>query len=109
MANIRGEENQWYHYDDSRVSLVDVSEVVNQNAYILFYERKEVPAQSLSHYFPCQTFNASTDLDRIELLLSCCMYWSNYKRRKFTNDIDEAAKLIQNCYRERKRKKRGRT
>lgn len=33
-------DGQWYHYDDSHVSLADPSAAINRNAYLLFYRRR---------------------------------------------------------------------
>jgi len=35
-------DSNWYYYDDSRVTQVSEKEVVNKNAYLLFYKRKDV-------------------------------------------------------------------
>lgn len=33
------DENRWYHFDDSHVSLVSESEIKTSAAYVLFYRR----------------------------------------------------------------------
>jgi len=33
-------DGQWYHFDDSHVSLADPSAAINRNAYLLFYRRR---------------------------------------------------------------------
>jgi len=35
-------DSNWYHYDDSRVTKVSEGQVVNKNAYLLFYKRKDL-------------------------------------------------------------------
>lgn len=35
------DENRWYHFDDSHVSLVGESEIKTSAAYVLFYQRVE--------------------------------------------------------------------
>ena len=37
--NFERKDNRWFKYDDQDVSLVPVSEVITQNAYVLFYKQ----------------------------------------------------------------------
>lgn len=39
---------QWYHFDDSRVSPVDVEDVKTQAAYLLFYQRRHSEGTEIS-------------------------------------------------------------
>ena len=38
------EDKNWYHFDDSHVTKVDVSEIKTTAAYLLFYKRRRNPA-----------------------------------------------------------------
>lgn len=39
------DDNKWYHFDDSHVSLVTEAEIKSSAAYVLFYQRVRSKAQ----------------------------------------------------------------
>jgi len=45
-------DNKWYKYDDSYREVIPESSVNKENAYILFYIRKDVASKSLTQIFP---------------------------------------------------------
>jgi ubiquitin C-terminal hydrolase len=53
IAYVKNESNNnWYQYDDSSVKDIPESRVRNPNAYILFYQRKDLTDRNLRDVFP---------------------------------------------------------
>jgi len=44
--------NQWYLYDDQKVTMIAESSIQKNFAYILFYVRKDVQEKKLADFFP---------------------------------------------------------
>ena len=38
----KGKDDVWYEFDDTQIKKIDTEDVKTPNAYILFYERKEI-------------------------------------------------------------------
>ena len=53
MAQIKNEyDGKWYTYNDSKITQVEPSAAQSEDAYILFYIRKDVQYKQLRDIFP---------------------------------------------------------
>lgn len=60
-AYVKASDERWYHVDDIRVTLVSPEQVQNCDAYVLFYERRQL-SESVAHRL--QTIDAIRQYNR---------------------------------------------
>ena len=51
ISYVQSEDKKWYVINDAEVRPIPVTEVVNSNAYMLFYIRKDVKNESYQNLF----------------------------------------------------------
>ena len=58
LSYVKNERTgEWLKYDDSRCISLTESQIHTNSAYILFYRRKDLSKQSLSHVVPTLNFS----------------------------------------------------
>lgn len=63
LFSNQGPNGQWYEMNDSRVSVVQLAQVLQKQAYILFYSKADVPSAAPQ---PMATTNGFSDLKNVD-------------------------------------------